>query len=94
MGTEGAEETPQSSTVPIIHPVLSLHTVSVVDCHVAIVTDIDPLQHQQCKFNPPPVSDTPSVLLVRHPVTCTHSDRFLVLFFYLFCLFIRYYIYI
>lgn len=75
---EGAGETPQSSTVPIIHPVLSLHTVSVVDCHVAIVTDPDPLQHQRRRINPLPFFDTPSVLLVGHPVTCTHPDRLLV----------------
>lgn len=76
-------ESPWSSTAPIIHPVLSLHIVGVVDCHVATVTGIDALQHPQHKFNPPPVSDTPSMLLVRHPVTCAHPDRLLLLFFFI-----------
>lgn len=33
-------------------------------------------------LHPPPVSDTSSVLLVRHPVICTHPDRLLLLFFF------------
>lgn len=46
--------TKKNRAAPIIHPVLSLHTVLVVGCHVAIVTDIDPSQHQRQIFNPRP----------------------------------------
>lgn len=78
----------KNSIAPITHPVLSLHTVVVVDCHVAIVTDTDPPQCQWQNFNPQPVSDTSSVLPVRHPVICTHPDRLLLLlFFFSSCLF-------
>lgn len=43
----------KAGTAPITHPVLSLHTVVVVDCHVAIVTDTDPLWCHWPNFNPP-----------------------------------------
>lgn len=91
---EGARKKKKNSTAPITHPVLSLHTVVVVDCHVAIVTDTDP-QCQWQNFNPPRPPPLRSFLTPHHCylssiqsyalIQTGFSYGFFLLFFVLFC---------